>query len=65
MTLVNPSPTHPSGKEKSHPNPLTHPPNPKNVSPNTLASLPNPTVDNFNFLDCPPIQASLGLCTLF
>jgi len=57
---------HSSGKKKAHPNLLTHPPNPKNTSPNTLPSpIQKLKVDIFNFLDYPPIEASLGLSTLF
>jgi len=72
-------PLHKKNKNHDPPKPLTHAsfgkekntlksPHPPSKSQKYLPQhpiIPHPKVDIFNFLDCPPIEASLGLSTLF
>jgi hypothetical protein len=51
-------------KEKTAPK-SPHPPSKSQKYLPQHPTIPHPKVDIFNFLDCPPIQASLGLSTLF
>ncbi len=51
------------GKEKSAPK-SPHPPSKSQKYLPQHPTIPHPKVDIFNFLDCPPIEASLGLSAL-
>jgi hypothetical protein len=74
-----PSPLHKKNKNHDRPKPLAHAsfgkkksapkfPHPPSKSQKYLPqhpTIPHPKVDIFNFLNCPPIEANLGLSTLF